>query len=342
MKILNHKYIIAGLALLAVACSDPELPTPVLSTESSNLSASVLFVNASPDASALELYANNIATGANATNYVTVPLTSNSTLSNGNLALRAKAMSGTIGGTLDKSDLIYRATSTGTNNLQASNGGRYTVIATDSLFRPKPIRTLDTARANKPADTTFFNPLSGKFIAVTEKRTLAASQKAKLVPIGTVPLGSTDPGGLRFYIVQDVLATFFDSNVANAGFRLINVAVNTNVYARLKPAAGSPLTLGSNVPYALSFAAFTGTSNPAVPSVGSRLLTTTTFSSLAIATAGVPNTYTLEVSTNTGYTNIVISIPGLTFELGKSYTVVVKGKLKTDNTGLSAEIIKHN
>jgi hypothetical protein len=334
MKLNINKYIpiIGTVAVLGLACSDPEYPKPEPTSESSDLAANFIFVDASPDAPDVDLFVNNAMTTANAAGgYTTVPITANGVFQN--TSLRAKASSGTIGGILGSNDLVFRAANNSSNNFQAANGGRYTIIVADSIGRPKPLRTLN---ASNFGDTTYFNLLTGQYVSVVERASMTTAQKAKLVAIGTVPLGSTDPGGLRFYVTNDIFPTFAAGNTTQAGIRVINASPNTtSLSVRLKPAAGSNVSLGNNLAYVMSFP----TQSPAV---GSRNVTVTTsnFPLQTIALAGTPIVYTLEVATSSAFTNIVFSIPNVTFDVGGIYTIVLEGSLSMGN--VTAEIIKHN
>lgn len=210
MKNINHK-IFSAVAIITfggvwAACSDPDMLEPTPSTGSSNFTASFLLVNASPDAPSLDLLINNSKTGlsvdgSEAQNaYAKVPITSNGVFANTNI--RAKATTGSIGGVLGSNDAIFRAGNANSNNFQISDSATYTIIVMDSITRPKPLRTLNSKSFG---DTTYFNPANGKMISVVEKAGMTSAQRSKLVPIGTVPLGATDPGGLRFLVVLDQL-----------------------------------------------------------------------------------------------------------------------------------------
>jgi len=334
MRHINLKQIIGiagvGIAFTFSGCEDPEFATPAPNINAITLSSNFLFVNASPNAPSLDLAVNGLKVGESVTGgngqaaYTVVPLTATffgggSTTAGANTSLRARASAGTIGGALEGNDLIYRAGNANTNNFVASTGSRYTLLALDSITRPKPIRTLN---ASNFADTTFFNPLTGAYISRVEKAALPAAQRAQVVPIGTVPLGSSDPGGIRFLLLTDALNASPGTN--NAAIRLINASPNAgNVTVKLK--ATTDITLGTNVPYILSFPGFT-------PSVGSRT-TTVAFTARTIATAGTPINYNIEVTSGSG----VFTVNNVTFTVGKNYTIFVTG-LKG---ALSAGVVQH-
>ena len=197
MKYINR--IIATIALMAsfLGCSDPELPEPVLTNTTTAFSANFVFVNASPDTPGLSFFINNSKVGTDAdsdVNYAQSGYTSVSITSSGlagtitaNTNIRAKAASGAIGGVLGSNDLIYRAGNANTNNFVAINGNNYSVFAIDSINRPAPLRTLNSGNFG---DLTYYNPVNGKQLSVVERATLTDPEKANLVTIGTVPLGS--------------------------------------------------------------------------------------------------------------------------------------------------------
>ena len=327
------KYILLSSAfvLFLAACQEPETPSPNLNYAGTPLLASFQFINAASDAPDLDFYVNNIKLGATVpfgsglpANSIQ-PITTSAVGANTNV--RAKAASGNIGGVLGSNDLIYRAGNTSTNNMSAANGASYTFIAMDTILRPAPVRKLNALNFG---DTTYVNLAAGTQISVVERAALSASDKAKTVAIGTVPLGQTDPGGIRFVLLTD---TYTAQTANKAGIRLVNAVPNSNIWARLKPAAGSNITLGTSVGYILAFPTFT-------PSVGSRS-TTTSFTSQTIATSGTPIVFTLEVSTD-NFTTIDASVPNVTFEQFKYYTVVVGGqKGKTDGRAIKASITLH-
>jgi hypothetical protein len=355
MKYINR--FIATIALMAsfLGCSDPELPEPDLTNTTTAFSANFVFVNASPDAPGLSFFVNNSKAGTDAdsdVNYAQSGYTSVSITSSGlagtvtaNTNIRAKAASGAIGGVLGSNDLIYRAGNANTNNFVAINGNNYSVFAIDSINRPAPLRTLNSGNFG---DLTYYNPVNGKQLSVVERATLTDPEKANLVTIGTVPLGSSDPGGPRFYVVQDVFPTIA-SPTTQAGIRFVNAVANANntpsgpsLFVRLKPGSGSTISLSGGTTYVANFASLN-------PSVGSRTVTTTppavpaaNFPLQTIAVAGTPINYTLEVSTASNYSTIVYSAP-VSFTPGKNYTVFVRGLVgKTGSKKVSHGIINHN
>jgi hypothetical protein len=343
MKNMNRIKILsvltAGLVTFA-GCEDPEFAKPAPNTDPITFTANAMFVNASPDAPSLDLHVNGLKIGESVTAgnpqaaYTTFPLTgifyaAGSTTAGANTSLRAVGSTGDIGGLLDGSDLIYRAGNANVNNLVAANGSRYTLFALDSIDRPKPIRTLN---ASNFADTTFFNPLTGAYISRVEKAALPAAQRAKVVAIGVPPLGSTDPGGLRFLFLTETYLAFPGGNVTQSQIRFFNFSPNSgNLYIRLKPAAGANIpAVPPALPYVLSFPGFT-------PSVGSRT-TTQAFTLQTTATAGTPIDYNIEVATDATFTNIVHTSAVMQFDDGKIYTVYARGF----KGAITAGVVTHN
>jgi hypothetical protein len=348
LYVMNTTYVkgaMMALLVLTNSCAEPDYIDPVPNTSPSVYSASFIFANATADAASLDFYVNNLKLGSSVAPgqgqgaYTVAPLTSSgATGSLGtNTNIRAKATTGSIGGTLNSSDAIYRAANNNSNNFTALDQARYSIFALDSVTRPKPVRLLN---ASNFADTTYFNRLTGTYISVVERAALASYEKSMTVPIGTVPLGSSDPGGIRFYLVRDIFPTFSGGNVTQSAIRVVNGIPNTPVWVRLVPVnPGSNVTLGSNVAHITSFPGFN-------PSVGSRTVVTTTanFTLTTTAAAGVPIDYNIEVSTNSGFTNIVYTSPApVQFDDGKIYTVFTRGIF--GNTGAlapSAGILIHN
>lgn len=345
MKLYNTN-IWSGILSLAFAvavlgCEDPEYIDPNIEVTPSTFTAKVTMINAGADAGSLDFYVNgnkigsSVPNGTGQTGYTTIGITSNGTFQN--TSIRAKATTGTIGGTLGSSDLIYRAGNNSTNNFTASNSGIYTLIVVDSLSRPRPVRTLNAANF---ADTTFFNQFTGKFISRVEKAALAAAQRTRVVPIGTVPLGSSDPGGLRFVLLTDNVPTFSPTNDTDASIRFVHAVPNAPaVWVRLVPiSGGSNITIGSNVPYVLGYPGFS-------PSVGSRS-TTNNFTNRVIATAGTPISYKVEIHSNSAFTNLVYSTGDanpIAFQPGKIYTITASGFLGgTGDKALKASVTLHN
>jgi hypothetical protein len=360
MKSINYRIftaaLIASVMIGVGACSDPDMPEPMIDTEALPIKTNFLFINASPDAPSLDLYVNNVKVGTSLASgeawsgYQNVDITANGVFANTNL--RAKATSGQIGGELKANDLIYRAGSNNSNNFQASANLSYTIITVDSIKRPKPVRTLN---ANGVGDVTYYSSVS-KFVApkklnALEDTTIELSTNNSIVtanlvkkyngnvlpsfltPLGVVPLGSSDPGGIRFYLLQDLFPLAADDK---AGIRALALSPNApTLHMRLVPTAGATIVLtGSGAPYALSQSAFN-------PTVGSRTIipTSANFVLNTIATTGIPIEYTLEVSTKSDFSsNILISMPGITFTPKKNYTIYVSGLV---GVNLMAEIVQH-
>lgn len=318
-----YKTGVVLIAMAAAGCSDPEHITPNLDADDVTVNTNVLFVNATPNAPSLDLLVNNekagvsLAAGETQDGYSSVELTGvfyagGSATAAANTNFRAGGSAGNIGGVLGSSDLIYRAGNNNANNFVAAKDARYTLIALDSISRPKPLRFTNTA--GFPV-LTYFNQLTGAYISADTRAELTPEQQAKTVSIGTVPLGASDPGGLRFLLLTDSKPAFAVGNTTQSGIRFINASPNTNVWARLvgNPVGPTTIALGTNVPYILSVAG--GFS----PSVGSR----TTTSAFTLQTTAA-NTYDLEVSTN-GTDWTLLNASPLSFDVNKGYTIYVHG-----------------
>lgn len=365
------KIFTLGILAAMFACEDPELPKPVPATVPSEYKAKFLFVNATPDAPALDLYINNNKVGASVSAgvaqiaYEEIDITSNAVIANTNIRTRAAA--GTIGGVLGSNDLIYRAGNNNANNFTAGNGLSYTVIAVDSINRPKPVRTLNALNFG---DITYYSPRAsftapkkvgggdttivltvGSNNSVTTinllKKYNGNAIPSFIVPIGIVPLGSSDVGGVRYYLLRDFFAAFANAtdSTTKAGFRAINASPSTGALTiRLKFVSGT----GANIPlngaggsYALSNAGgFT-------PSVGSNTpaVTAANFTLQTIAPAGVPNVYDVEVL-DAG-ANVVASKAAVSFggnaNRASNYSIVVSGLVGgTGAKALKITVVEHN
>lgn len=362
MKKINKSLLTtAGILLGLLSCSEPELPTPNTFNSGATYKATFSFANATVDASSLDFYVNGIklgtATPGGGSSLVTtvqIPTPGTTGGFTANTSIRAKATSGTIGGRLGSNDLIYRSTNNGTNVFAAVNNANYTVIAVDSINRPVPVRLNRNTATISFADVTYWNPNNQKMITASRRDSLnpancpacinwdgvaqtpsTATEYANLVTVGLVPLGLTDPGGVRFYVTTDAPLTFTAGNVAtNAGIRFVNAVANANgisaaanangtaggppIHARLRPTAGASISLAAGTSSVVSVAG--GFS----PNTGSRTAGNLVFTSQTIATAGVPNSYTLEVATDAGFASILYSAV-VSFTPGRNYTVFVRG-----------------
>lgn len=362
MKTINKSLLTtAGILLGLLSCSEPELPTPNTFNSGATYKATFSFANATVDAPSLDFYVNGIKLGSAAPGgasslmtTVQIPTPGTAGGVTANTSIRAKATSGTIGGKLGSADLIYRSANNGTNNFAAVNNANYTVIAVDSIGRPVPVRLNRNTATISFADVTYWNPNTQKMITASRRDSLnpancpacinwdgaaqtpsTATEYANLVTVGLVPLGLTDPGGVRFYVTTDAPLTFTSGNVAtNAGIRFVNAVANANgisaaantngtaggppIHARLRPTAGANIGLAAGTSSVVSAA---GGFNP---TAGSRTAGNLAFTSQTIATAGTPTVYTLEVATDAGFTAILYSA-SVSFLPGRNYTVFVRG-----------------
>lgn len=346
MKKIIYKFLatVATTGVLLVGCEEADQYTAVPNTTPSNLSANFTFINAVPGVPSLDLLVNNVKAGASASlgqtdrlTYTNMPITTNNIGANTNV--RARGTSSPIGGVLGSGDLIFRAGNNNTNNMQANPGARYTFIAVDSISRPRPLRTLN---AGNFGDTTFFNRVTGQQISTVQRSALTLAEKQRLVPLGTIPLGITDPGGPRFVLLTDALPASYTSNL-HAALRFVNAipnAVNpgargltgaqipanmvTGITARLVPTSpGTTHTVGANVNYVMAYQSFN-------PSVGARS-TTVAFTQFVTATAGPPVAaipYNVEIETRLGSGgtagSVIATIP-FSFEPNRAYTIVASG-----------------
>jgi hypothetical protein len=339
------------------SCEDPEYGKPNTDTDAQDLMANFLFVNASPDAPSLDFFVNNEKIGAsllaseNHSGYQSVIISGNNIATTN---IRARGSSGAVGGVLNTSDIIYRSGSNNANNFAALAGANYTIFAIDSINRPKPVRTLNSGNFG---DITYYSSrdaFTAPAIASAGDTTIALSVGSNnsittinlvrkynggnlpsfIVPIGTVPLGSTDPGGVRFYVTQDIFPTFSGTNATQSAIRFINLSPNSpGLYVRL---LGSPnVTIATNAPFIVSNSVFN-------PTVGSRT-STTSFTLQNTAVASTANTYTVQVSTTAGFTNIIATIPNVEFQINKVYTIYASGLVGgTGSEAFTAKIITHN
>lgn len=331
-KIFKTSLMMVSLGAF-LGCADPEYIKPDLGNATpTTLSANFLLVNAVPNATAgsLDLYLNNAMAGASVgrsagqAGYTNLQIPSNGAIAN--TAIRAKASTGTIGGVLGSADLIFRAGNTNTTNFTAADSAFYTFIAMDSLERVRPLRTFNTLGIG---DTTYFYPLTGAYMAgkdtwVNNPPTFIKSRR---VAIGTVPLGITDPGGIRFLVLTDQLplpstTRFPKPSAGRFGVRFIHAAPDVGtVTVTLN---GTALTSGI-LSYPLSFPTFN-------PSVGSRSTTATfanNFANLA------PGTYSVVVRlTSSGTPTILTQNVDVSADKGV-YTLVLTGQRNKNNLALA-------
>jgi len=344
--ILKISTVVIVAALITSGCEDLQTVTPVPNTTSSNLTANFLAINTSPDAASLDIYVNNLITGASVsagqgqTGYTSVPVTTNSVGANTNI--RAKATSGSIGGILGNSDLIFRAGNNNSNNFVAAAGGSYTLIVIDSVNRPVPIRTLNSSNfgdvtyysskssftGKKKSDgvtDTVINLIVGSANPVTTadllKKYNSNALPSYFLPIGIVPLGSSDVGGPRFLLITDDLPL-------PATSPLFPVPTATSFAARFinaSPDAGSAtckinsVTVGGATTFPMTQANFN-------PSVGSRSATVS-FTNNVTPTG----TYDIVVTVGTA----TIKLTAQAFAGGGVYTIVMSGRVAKNNLALT-------
>jgi hypothetical protein len=262
----------------------------------------------------------------------------------------------------------------------------------DSITRPVPYRTLN---ASNFGDVTYFsyqNSFTAPKIVGTGDTTIvlnvqvfgdpAYASDAKyasnnpvvafnlvrkynggsaptfMVPIGIVPLGSSDVGGLRFYLAQDVFPTYNASDsTTRAGFRLVNASPKSTgsaaLRARLKYVSGTGSTSNVNLNGGNAASYILSNAGGWTPSVGSRTVTSASATFTTVTTAagdGAPNTYTIELATDAGFTNIIpFSNSADTYTFGgngnkaSNYTVVISGYIGgTGNRALKVTVVEHN
>jgi hypothetical protein len=264
------------LALLAVASmqgcvKETEYPEPTPAREPSALRSRFLFANAGVASPTLNTFLNNVGAASNLAAYTNSAYISTQAGLN---QLRAKAATGTIGGTLGSNDLVFRAGATNNNNFNAVSGRNYTAFVTDTLARPRP----STA-------------------------------------------GGTDPGGLRFLVVEDNLAA---PAAGKAHVRFFHLAPGAP--AVWINAEGSTTAIFNDRRYR-------ATSSGS----GSTLVN---FNAFTPVDAG---TYTFEVRTGSATGNVALTVPGVVLEDGKIYTIYAKGTLAgTGANALGAGVIVHN
>jgi hypothetical protein len=264
---------IALTTILFTGCEDPQYPDPVPASGASTNTARVQFTHASPGVGPLNFFANNNQIGVSQSYLGT---TGYSILNVGSTQFRGKAAAGTIGGTLEGNDIIFRAGATNNTNFSLVTGRNYTVFAGDLASRARPTQT-----------------------------------------------GATDPGGVRFIVVEDNLTAPAGNN---AGVRFIHLSPTApTVWVTTAP--GTVFAGISNRTFAFSAAA------------GSRTLTGTA-SAFASVAAGSVN---IQVRTGSATGTAVLSLTGITLEAGKLYTIYARGLVAgTGNDALGATIIQHN
>jgi hypothetical protein len=360
--ILKISTIVLTIGALAWACEDIQTVSPIVNTSASTLSANFLFVNASPDAPALNLYVNNnkvvssVGTGGSSGAYLNVPITLNGVTSN--TAIRVLGPHDSIGGTLKKNYLIFRAGNTNTNNFQATDGGYYTLIVVDTINRKSPARTNNSLGVG---DITYYSTVD-KFVSDTTinltvgynsivtanliKKHNSGSLPFTFFPIGTVPLGSTDAGGPRFLLVTDNLTLpatsplFPSTGAGKISVRFINASPDAELGSVTVPPISCSIngTVNTNlIPTAngaFSYPMFrvTGSFDPAV---GSRAASGSNPFTVAFKTdfASTGASYPVSVYINGNSTPAVTS--SFDFSVSGAYTVILTGLVAKNNLALT-------
>ncbi len=313
-------------------------------------SANFFFVNATTDGPSLDFFVNGLSQGTAAlgsglsSGYKNVPITTPGLNTIANTSIRAKATTGTIGGRLGSSDLIFRATNTGIGNLVAAPNARYTFIAVDELDRPVPLRTfsLNTVTNALAADITYYNRVTRQQISNDAYKALAPADQSGFVSLGTIPAGVSDPGGVRYYAITDTYPTdaaIAAAVTANQSFiRFVNASPSVQGLS-VRIVGTSTINLVTT-PAALNVMSVAAAHNP---SAGSR---TATVGWTAFNTGVSPNTYSIEIHTNSTFTALAVSVPvsfpqGL--QPGKIYTIVARGLVGgTGASALGAAVGVHN
>jgi hypothetical protein len=339
--LLRAASLLGVLTLLLAACSEPEYieANPTAGGTPATLSSNILFVNASTDAPSLDLFFNNVKSGSSLLagegqqGYVNQLLPSNGVLANANI--RAKATSGSIGGLLGSADLIFRAGNNNNNNFQAVDSAFYTFIALDSISRPRPLRTNNALGIG---DTTYFNPLTGQYMAGIDRAPLPAAQKTRTIAIGTVPLGATDPGGIRFLVITDQLplpstTRFPKPATGKTAVRVVMASPNT----------GSPFSGNINFYVGTTQVTQGITANQFLfpgfsPAVGSRIVTNNTYNT-TINSGVALNLVVEQGGTGLGTGTQLARIDNVTFDDKGIYTLVLSGNRR--NLPMKLAVIKN-
>ncbi|MCA4899630.1 MAG: hypothetical protein ACK5BJ_01585 [Bacteroidota bacterium] len=319
----------------------------------SSNNANFFFINATTGGPSLDFFVNgvNLGTadlGAGLTGgYKNVAITTPGLNNIANTSIRAKATTGSIGGTLGTNDLIFRATNTGIGNLVAAPNARYTFIAVDEIDRPQPLRTFSVNPNTKAlaADITYYNRINKKQVSnddYNNPEITPVSERPNFVSIGTIPAGVSDPGGARFYVITDSYPTdaaIAAAVTANQAFiRFVHASPNApGVFVRLVPTVG-----GADINVVTTAAVnVMSVAGGFSPSAGSRTATAPSFSTITIGAAS--NSYTVEVHTTPGFTALALAVPNVTLQAGKVYTVVARGLVGgTGASALGASVGVHN
>ncbi len=338
MKHINKLIAFAtfGTAMCLTACEDVELGNPNISTTPSNLSANFIMVNASPDAPSLDLFINNLKYGTSVSagqaqsTYEKIAITSNGVLAN--TSIKAKPTTGTIGGVLGSNNLIFRAGNNNTNNFQAFDSVYYTVIVLDSITRPKPIRKLDE---NDFGDTTFVVKSTGAQIGVVDWRALAptvSERNKKADAIGIVPLGASDQGGIRFFVITDQAPLpsairFPKPAVGKCAVRIVHAVPNSGSIT----ATVEGQTIGGTLSYPLAFPTLS-------PSVGSRSIVSGTNPFISVGFT-IINSGVSDVDVKQGGATVASALD-YDFQSGGVYTIIISGNYRS-KPNLPLTIIKN-
>lgn len=241
-------WAVAGMAITStlVGCQDPDYATPTPASGPATATARALFVNASPNAPALNFLVENVSVAQSLTlgqssNYVAIPT--------GNIQLRAKAATGTVGGTLGDRDILFRAGATNQNNFGSVSGTSYSVFVTDTIQRPVPTTPAGATNTGGPQFLTVTDTLTAPTAGNARVRVFnfapdVLTASVRLLNPGTNQGAATFPG--RAY--RNVAGTNLRYTSVPAGTYIVQVytanAVPTATTAPTSATASVALTAG--------------------------------------------------------------------------------------------------
>jgi len=148
-------------------------------------------------------------------------------------------------------------------------------------------------------------------------------------PVPTAPRGVTDPGGIRFIVLEDNLTAPAGNN---AGVRFVHLAPGAPA-VWVTTASGTVFAGASNRAFALAVPVAGNTS-------GSRTLLG---GASAFATVPAAGSVNIQIRTGSATGTVVAALGGITLEAGRLYTIYARGVLGgTGDNALGASIIQHN